>query len=92
MKTTLFHVVSPPMQNADTLKEMLENGANPNVQCRFGWTPLMYACTHGCLSSVRLLLAHGANVCLRNKAGNIAIDLAEHNNHYDIVVVMNEHK
>ncbi|KAK9693737.1 Ankyrin repeats (3 copies) [Popillia japonica] len=47
--------------NADTVKLLLEHGANPNLPSTFGYTPLHAATRNGCLSIVELLLKYDAD-------------------------------
>jgi ankyrin repeat protein len=38
----------------------LENGANPNAEDKYGWTPLHIAAFNGHVDVVRVLLEYGA--------------------------------
>ena len=54
----------------DTVKLLIENGADINIKEKDGWTALMLACrnsnTESSLETVKLLLENGANVNLRD--------------------------
>jgi ankyrin repeat protein len=61
----------------------LKRGANPNIRSREGWTPLMYAVqtdssmvNDGTILDVaKVLITHGADVTLKNPAGDTAADI-----------------
>lgn len=50
-----------------------------------GNTPLMDAARKGHLPLVKLLIEHGANPLIRNKKGQLAIDLAQKAGHKAVV-------
>ena len=53
-----------PFTNSPVTGEVFPNwlGFNPNAPLVGDWSPLMYACSNGRLSVVKLLLEKGANV------------------------------
>ena len=61
-------------------KILVESGANANFQCGKGinseHTPLMYACIHGNLEFVKILLAYGADPNVQNSLGDVALRYA----------------
>ena len=48
-------------RDTKTVRKMLEQGADPNVQDNSGYTALMYACQDRRTDTARLLLEHGAD-------------------------------
>ena len=48
---------------------LLEQGANPNIQCKEGMTPLMYAASNDHPDIINTLLKAGANPKLGDKSG-----------------------
>lgn len=73
-QTPLFDAVlsrATPM-----VKALLEAGAAPNVQDKWGAAPLHYAAESGHCTEVATLLAHGADLNLRQTAGFTPLMLA----------------
>jgi ankyrin repeat protein len=62
---------------ADAVKVLLEAGANPNALSPKGDTALHIAAHDGKLGPLRELVAGGADVGARNKAGQTALELVE---------------
>jgi len=52
--------------DAATVKKLLDEGVDPNTKYRYGVTPLFYACDHGHLDVVKVLLDHGAEVNVKD--------------------------
>lgn len=65
-----------PDQEPALVAVLLAAGANPNAQDRDGLTALMYAASQGRVELVKLLLAHGADVQVKNARGDTAWTLA----------------
>jgi len=65
---------------ADTLQEMLDDGAEANVRCQGGCccTPLMVACRWCHVECAKVLLEHRADLEQVNDHGETAIDQAMH--------------
>lgn len=58
------------------VSSLLKHGANPNIECYLGWTPLMAAVRGANADVVRLLLAHGANPNCSGPGNNAPLKLA----------------
>jgi methionyl-tRNA formyltransferase len=65
------------VRQGDGVDAVLENGPNPNVHDRHGWTPLIIACYQNDLASVNTLLRHGADPCLANPNGTTPLMYAK---------------
>jgi ankyrin repeat protein len=76
---------STPLHNAvrwgspETVKFILEAGANPNARDSYGFTPLMYAVSVNHSEAAKLLLENKAEPQLKNPRGQTAMDLASQN-------------
>ncbi len=72
---------SAPGDEQKTIRSLLENGADVNVQdeswMKTGRTPLMLAVAQGDAALVQLILSKGANLDLKNKDGDTALSLAK---------------
>ncbi len=68
---TLFNAAR--MGDTDTLRELIGQGADINVQDERGYTPLIIACYNGQPEAARLLLESGANVNAQDFGGNTAL-------------------
>ncbi len=55
--------------NLNTIKEMIQAGADLNQPDKNGWTPLMHASSRGHLDIVRYMVEKGANLKYRTKTG-----------------------
>ncbi len=60
----------------DSLRILLANGVNVDMQDEFGKTALMYAAQEGHIKAVAFLLKKGANTRLKNRYGQTALNLA----------------
>ncbi|CAH8557507.1 unnamed protein product, partial [Heterobilharzia americana] len=61
----------------ETSLYLLALGANPNfIHPTKGTAPIHVACQYGQIGQVELLLAYGADVCIRDSSGKTVIDLA----------------
>ncbi|CAH8849890.1 unnamed protein product [Trichobilharzia szidati] len=61
----------------ETSLYLLALGANPNfLHPTKGTAPIHVACQYGQIGQVELLLAYGADVCIRDSSGKTVIDLA----------------
>ena len=65
--------------SADKALMLLERSADPSLQTREGWTPLMFACSNveadGKVATVQALLEHHADTDLQNADGSTALTL-----------------
>lgn len=74
----------------DTVKVLLEKGANPNAEFLDGHTALIAAAVQsGSKDVVEALIAAGADVKHKNKQGKTAEMLAIENNHADLAELLN---
>lgn len=74
----------------DTVKVLLEKGANPNAELLDGHTALIAAAVQsGSKDVVEALIAAGADVKHKNKQGKTAEMLAIENNHADLAELLN---
>jgi hypothetical protein len=64
------------MRDRAAVKELLDDGKNPNARQRDGFTPLMVAAANGDADIAGMLLAKGADPNLRSQGGNTALSLA----------------
>ena len=67
-QTPLFYAVNAAniRGNSSVVSTLLESGANPNARDSKGATPILYAAQRGDLEATELLLAHGADVRVRD--------------------------
>lgn len=72
----------------DSVKKLLDRGADVNSVSDNGQTPLMAACTKGAANVVKQLLARGANVFACDKKGYTALAYAVQHNHTEIVKLL----
>jgi ankyrin repeat protein len=73
-----------------TAKILLDYGANPNHKDEAGCTLLHYAAQTGNERLVRLQVDHGAGWRAKNRNGELAVDFAEKNGHFDVARVLRE--
>lgn len=66
-------VESIPSNQAELVKELITNGANPNFPAGDGTTPLMRAAWYCHLELARFLLDHGARLEARDRDGETAL-------------------
>ncbi len=67
----------PDNYNTFALNEMIEHGANLNLQNKNGKTPLFTAIVNGNTSMVKFLLDHGAKTDVRDNDEQTPLDLAK---------------
>ncbi len=76
--------------NSALVRLLLDHDFDINTQDGDGNTPLHVAARNGSLSTVKLLLAHGANPTLVNGYGNSCLALARQYHHPDLVAFLEE--
>ena len=76
--------------DADTVKTLLERGADVNFTDFIGRTPLMEAAQSGHENVVKLLLEKGANVNSKDKFGQSSLSLAAEKGHQGVVRLLLE--
>ena len=75
-RTTLLHLQAR-YGRTDSMRFLLERGADVDAQDYEGYTPLMLAVLGGHIRAVRLLLTRKADTRLRDRKANTALDLAK---------------
>lgn len=74
------------MENEDILHRLLELGANPNKSCSNGFSiPLLEATENGWLNGVKLLVQYNADINTKSKFKETALEIAQKEEHDDIV-------
>ena len=78
----------------ETLKILLENDADPNVELKSdkGWTALHWAAKNDDLKSAELLLAKKAKVDIKNEKEETPLMMAIAKNHQDIIDILSKDK
>ncbi len=70
----------------DTVKTLLDSGADPNSQDEDGMTPLMYAVYQGAdMELIQLLIDNGSDINIVDTYGYTAYDYATESNYQDIL-------
>lgn len=69
----------------NTVKELIQAGADVNAKSAIKWTPAHNAAESGSLDSFKLLVEHGANIKAENEMGDTPLDLAKLESRTDIV-------
>ncbi|XP_032231872.2 protein phosphatase 1 regulatory subunit 27-like [Nematostella vectensis] len=61
----------------DTIKILVELGADVNKRDYFGWTALHYAASEGYVEICRYLLQHGANTRIEDDEGKLPVEVTD---------------
>jgi hypothetical protein len=83
-ETPLHQAVFNPSLKNVLLDLLVKQGANPNIGADTGETPLHYAVRMGREDVVKFLVASGAEVDMKNKAGKTPRDTALEENHPEV--------
>lgn len=67
------------------IRFLVESGANLETVDSWGWTPLLYATSHGHTGTVRVLADAGASLDVMTRAGNTALGIAIERKHWEVV-------
>lgn len=70
------------------VRELLSAGADADVPCYKGRTPLFFACEQGHTACVQLLLAHGADVNKTGQIGDTPLTWAAEHSHAMVVKLL----
>ena len=75
----------------DTVRRLLEHGADPNIPNNNHTSPLHQESSLGRLEVTQLLLSHGAKVDAKDGEGRTPFELAASNGHHEITKLLLEH-
>jgi len=75
----------------ERVRELLEEGIDPNARDAHGETPLHKAASEGHVHVARLLLEHGANPNARDEVGWTPLHWAAYKGHVDVVKLLLKH-
>jgi uncharacterized protein len=74
----------------DTMRLLLERGADPNAKQQTGFTPLHSAALHGDREMAQLLVEHGADRGATSDDGKTAAAIADEHGHYELAAWLRE--
>jgi uncharacterized protein len=63
----------------DTMRLLLDSGANPDIQDKGGWSALHFAAQEQSAEAIELLVSHGATVDIADSHGNTPLSRAVFN-------------
>jgi ankyrin repeat protein len=79
---------SEPGRQAECVRLLLQNGADPNAENFLGVTPLMNASWFGCARSAEILLKAGADTSRKDSLGATAESMARQRGHDEVLRVL----
>ena len=79
------------LSTEEIIKNLLERGANPNLQNKNGFTALMNASTYGIVRIVKILIGSGADPNLKTKKEVTALMLAYHSVNENTMKILFDH-
>lgn len=75
----------------ETVKALLEHGAQVNAQNLYGWTPLHVAAVRNYTDITRLLLDRGGDITVEDNYGQTPVEAAEGKGHHEMVELLKKH-
>lgn len=70
------------------IRNLLNNGADPNIQNNLGETPLFTAVKKGNIEIIRELLEHSADITIKNNKGKSPVDIARDKKYMHIIKML----
>jgi hypothetical protein len=86
--TIIYAIVSSSRNKVEILAALLQKQVNINTQERDGTTPLMFALLSNQTEVAKLLIAHHADIKLRDNKGRLALDFAETMGNIEIIPLL----
>ena len=77
--------------DVDSVKSLIEKGADVNTENDWGCTPLHYAADSGYVDIAKLLIEHGADVNAKDSDGWTPLHYALKNGHTDVAELLKKH-
>lgn len=77
--------------NLESVKSLLDKGADVNAKMEGGVTPLMVASVQGNLEVANLLLDRGTDINAKTEKGNTALDFAGYKGSFEMVKLLKAH-
>lgn len=90
MQMTLLHRAA--MYHCERIVCYCLQKIDVNATDSYGWTPLHYACISDRCDLVEILLAHGADMTLKDKIGRVPLDIAKTRNCSAVIECLNNWK
>ncbi len=90
MRNQALHAAVALGRNPETVKLLVEHGAEVNAVQAGGFTPLVQAAAAGHAALVQILLAAGADREARCDRGKTAADYARERGHHEVLALLNQ--